>query len=112
MFLASPAASWPQAPVAVGAPLVFLGVRFMLLTLDSEIRECYRHAAECIRSADQSRDWLTKQDFLDMEERWLCLARNYEFAEQLSNFSKPCGNRQRQNPQKQSFGGPYPVGEL
>jgi hypothetical protein len=84
----------------------------MLLTLVSEIREYYRHAAECIRSADQSRDWLTKQDFLDMEKRWLCLARNYEFAEQLSNFSEPCGNRQRQNPQKQSFGGPYPVGEL
>jgi hypothetical protein len=84
----------------------------MLLTLASEIRECYRHAAECGCRADQSRDLLTKQDFLDMEKRWLCLARNYQFAEQLSNFSKPSGNRQGQNPQKQSFGGPYPVGEL
>ena len=84
----------------------------MLQTLDSEIHECYRHAAECSRSADQSRDWLTKQNFIEMEKRWLCLARSYEFAEQLSNFSKPCGNSQRQNPQKHSFGGPYPVGEL
>jgi hypothetical protein len=84
----------------------------MLLTLDSEIRECHRHAAECSCSADQSRDSLTKQDFLDMQKRWLCLARSYEFAEQLSNFSKPFGSRQRQNPQKHSFGGPYPAGEL
>jgi hypothetical protein len=83
----------------------------MLQTLDSEIHECYRHAAECSRSADQSRDWLTKQDFIEIEKRWLCLASSYEFAEQLSNFSEPFRNRQRQNPQKQSFGGPL-VGGL
>jgi len=41
----------------------------MLQSLDSEIRECYRHAAECSRSADRSRDLLTNQDFLDMEKR-------------------------------------------
>jgi hypothetical protein len=58
-------------------------------TVDSEIRECYLHAAECHRSADQSCDWAARQDFLEMEKRWLRLARNYEFAQQLSNFSKP-----------------------
>jgi hypothetical protein len=81
----------------------------MLLTLDSEIRECYRHAAECSCSADQSRDSLTKQDFLDMQKRWLCLARSYEFAEQLSNFSEPLRNGQ--NPQKAFIWRPFPVGE-
>ena len=45
----------------------------MLQKLDSEIRECYRHAAECSRRADESQDSLTKQDFLDAEKRWLCL---------------------------------------
>jgi len=61
----------------------------MLQTFDSEIRECYRHATECSRSADQSRDSLTKQDFLDMERRWLCLAHSYEFAERLWNLTEP-----------------------
>ena len=61
----------------------------MRQTLDSEIRDCYLHAAECRRSADQSRDRAARQDFLEMEKRWLRLAGNYEFAEQLSNFSTP-----------------------
>jgi hypothetical protein len=60
----------------------------MLQKLDSEIRECYRHAAECSRSAGQNRDLFNKQDLLDMEKRWLCLARSYEFAERLSNFTE------------------------
>jgi hypothetical protein len=86
------------APSGVSAPgarwlslllFVLLRARFMHQTLDSEIRECYLHAAECHRSADQSRDWAARQDFLEMAKRWLRLARNYEFAEQLSNFSKP-----------------------
>jgi hypothetical protein len=68
----------------------------MLQTLDSEIRECYRHARECSRSADQSRDSLTKQDFLDMERRWLCLAHSYEFTERLWNLNEPFRKRKRQ----------------
>ena len=32
-----------------------LGVRFMLQTLDSEIREYFRHTAERSRRADESR---------------------------------------------------------
>ena len=73
----------------------------MLQKLDSEIRECYRHAAECSRSADQDRDLFKKQDFLDMEKRWLCLARSYEFAERLSNFTQPVRRRKRQKPENQ-----------
>ena len=60
----------------------------MLQKLDSEIRECYRHAVECSRSADESRDSLTKQEFLEMARRWLSLAHSYEFAEQLSDFTE------------------------
>jgi hypothetical protein len=57
-------------------------------TLDSEIGECYLHAAEYHRSADWRRDWAARQDFLEMQRDCLSLS-NYEFAEQLSNFSKP-----------------------
>ena len=38
----------------------------MLQKLDSEIRECYRHAVECSRNADESHDSSTKQEFLEM----------------------------------------------
>ena len=30
-----------------------------------------------------------RQDFLDMERRWLSLARSYEFAERLASFPTP-----------------------
>ena len=41
-----------------------------------------------LASAPRARDSdATKQDFLDVEQRWLSLARSYEFAERLSNFT-------------------------
>ena len=76
----------------------------MLQTLDSEICECYRHAAECSRSAAQSRDSLTKQDFLD---NWLFLARGYEFADRLRNFAEPSNRRNRKRIQEVAFGTPF-----
>ena len=90
----------------VGAPLYVLGVRFMLQTLDSEISECYLHAAKCSCSAAQSRDPLTKQDFLDMQRRWLCLAHSYEFAELLWNFTEPFRRRNRQKIQEATLDAP------
>jgi hypothetical protein len=62
----------------------------MLQKLDGEIRECYRHAAECSRSADQNHDLFKKKDFLDMEKRWLCLARSYEFCGTAVEFHRAC----------------------
>jgi hypothetical protein len=79
----------------------------MLQTLESEICECYRHAAECTRSAAQSREPLTKQDFLDMERRWLFLARGYEFADRLWNFAEPSNRRNRKRIQEVAFGAPF-----
>jgi hypothetical protein len=61
----------------------------MLQTLDSEIRECFRHAAERSRRADESRVSFAKQDFLGCGVALLCLARSYAFAEWLSNFTEP-----------------------
>jgi hypothetical protein len=59
----------------------------MLQKLTDEIAECYRHARECRERAKQSPDPATKEDFFNMERRWLSLARNYEFAERLSRFT-------------------------
>ena len=38
---------------------------------DNEIRECYEHAEECRRRAEYAADNATKQDYLDLERRWL-----------------------------------------
>ena len=59
----------------------------MLLKLTNEISECYRRAEEARQRAMASTDAATKVDYLDMERRWLFLARSYEFSERLSSFS-------------------------
>jgi hypothetical protein len=59
----------------------------MLRNLSEEIRECYRHAEDCARQAAAQTCPNLKQNFLDMERRWMSLARSYEFTEQLTDFS-------------------------
>jgi len=59
----------------------------MLLKLSNEISECYRNAEEARRRAEASVDVATRADYLDMERRWLFLARSYELSERLSSFT-------------------------
>lgn len=67
----------------------------MLNNLSEQIRDCYAHAEECSRKAAAQTDPLLKQDFLDMEKRWLSLAKSYELSERLDEFSG--ANRQTAN---------------
>jgi hypothetical protein len=46
----------------------------LLQKLSSEILECYRHADECRQRAKEALTDGARQDFLDMEQRWLSLA--------------------------------------
>jgi hypothetical protein len=55
----------------------------MLQRLSDDIRECYLRADECRRQADETDDPSRSQFYLDMERRWLLLARSRAFAEQL-----------------------------
>ena len=59
----------------------------MLNNLSEQIRNCYQHAEDCARKAAEQPDPQLKQDFLDLEKRWLLLARSFEFNERLSDFS-------------------------
>jgi predicted AAA+ superfamily ATPase len=59
----------------------------MLNNLSDQIRECLRHAEDCARQAAAQSDPNLKDDFLDMERRWLLLARSYDFTERLNDFS-------------------------
>ena len=58
----------------------------VLQNVSEEIRECYQHAEDCARRAAAERNPRIKQDFLDMQQRWLRLARSFEFAQRLNTF--------------------------
>jgi hypothetical protein len=60
----------------------------MLVGLSDQVRECLRHAEGCARQAEAQSDPRLRQDFLEMEARWLKLARSYELTERLADFSK------------------------
>jgi len=63
------------------------GTHAMLNNLSGQIRECLQHAEDCARQAAAQSCPKLKADFLDMERRWLFLARSYEFTERLTDFS-------------------------
>jgi hypothetical protein len=53
-----------------------------------EIRECHEFADECRRLADETDNPSIRRCYLEMAERWLHLAHNPAFLEQISNFKK------------------------
>lgn len=59
----------------------------MLQNLSVQIRECLGHAEDCAHQAKSEADPQLRQDFLDLEQRWLKLARSYEFADRLEAFA-------------------------
>ena len=65
----------------------------MLESLSEQIRKCYEHAEECARKAAAQIDPALKQDFFDMGQRWLSLARSFEFSRRLGDFSAEAGRR-------------------
>jgi hypothetical protein len=61
----------------------------MLQNLSKDIRECYLRAEQCKRLAEGALTPSAKEEYFAMERRWLSLARSYEFAERLSDFTRP-----------------------
>ena len=60
----------------------------MLQNLSEEIRECLRRAEQCKQLSKTVLSASAVEDYLNMEHRWLTLARSYEFAERLSRFTE------------------------
>jgi hypothetical protein len=59
---------------------------------NEKTRECLRRADDCARHAAAQTDPKLRQDFLDMQGRWLRLASSYELGERLTtstNSIKP-----------------------
>ena len=61
----------------------------MLNNLSEQVRDCLQRAEDCARQASAHTCPKLKADFLDLERRWLALARSYEFSDRLGDF---CGN--------------------
>lgn len=58
----------------------------MLLKLSDQISECLSLAADARERANVVTDPRRKEDFLDMERRWLRLVESYRFVEQAARF--------------------------
>jgi hypothetical protein len=67
--------------------------RFSAGHLSEDIRECYQLAKDCAVRAKAEVDPQLRQDFLDMERRWLFLARSYEFTRRIGRFARPRESR-------------------
>jgi hypothetical protein len=60
----------------------------MLNNLSEQIRDCLQHAEDCARKAAAQPDGSQlRQDFLDMERRWLVLVQSYDLTQRLGDFS-------------------------
>src|SRR5262249_15478767 len=60
----------------------------MLNNLSDQIRECLEHAEDCARRAAERPDGSPlKQDFLNLEKRWLDLSRSFQLGERLDDFT-------------------------
>lgn len=60
----------------------------MLNNLSEQLRRCYHNADEAKRKAEAATDPALQADFLEMEKRWLALARSYAFTESLGTFTE------------------------
>ncbi|MBO0751739.1 MAG: PAS domain S-box protein, partial [Bradyrhizobiaceae bacterium] len=87
----------------------------MLSKLNEQVEAC-RHHAHCSRlRADGTDDAARKEDFLEMEKRWLNLARGYErlcgLAEADSEWRRWIDRRVQLGDATENASGPGPVGQ-
>ena len=59
----------------------------MFERLIEQARACYGHAADARQKAEAAADPESKASLLDIEKRWLALARSYELIESLGDAS-------------------------
>jgi len=85
VFCFSQSRSWYK--ICCTRPAEPCGVGVVLNNLSAQVGGCLQHAEDCARKATAQTDPQLKQDYLDLERRWLFLARSYEFTERLTDFS-------------------------
>jgi hypothetical protein len=65
----------------------------MLENPSEKVRNCLRHAEQCGHRAKIEPDPNLARDYLDMERRWLSLARSYQFSESFNVFQQEKARR-------------------
>jgi len=65
----------------------------MLSRLDEDQKEALERAAECRRKADNARFPDVRDEYLDMEQRWLRLVDSYEMLLRLRTFANDPARR-------------------
>jgi hypothetical protein len=64
-----------------------------LRQISEEIADCYWGAEQARIQAKHAHDPALRKESLDMERRWIALARSYEFIESLSDPHEPNDSR-------------------
>jgi two-component sensor histidine kinase/PAS domain-containing protein len=59
----------------------------VLQQLSEQVRDCHRRAADAKAQAGAIADPALKRSYLDLEDRWLFLARSHAFTESLQDFA-------------------------
>ena len=65
----------------------------MLRKVPDQIAWCYQRARECCARAADGTNEADKQGFLDLERRWLMLARSYELSERVTDYTNKIAHR-------------------
>jgi PAS domain S-box-containing protein len=68
----------------------------VLHKLSDQIRACHERAAEAERRAEAAVDPALKADYSRAAERWISLARNYEFTDRIADFTSTMSGRLRE----------------
>ena len=66
----------------------------MVKTISEHISMCEKRAAECRANAAASLDPLLNRELLDMEQRWLNIARSYAYFRDLEEYLLELHNNQ------------------
>jgi hypothetical protein len=67
----------------------------MLGKVQDQIAYCHQRAGECRAKAADGYDEVAKQDLLDLERRWLMLARSYELSDRFTDYTNEVERRLR-----------------
>jgi len=58
----------------------------MLQKLAEKVADCHRRARDARERADGATDAVVRQDYLDLEHRWMKLAESYQFTQRVADF--------------------------
>ena len=71
----------------------------MLQRLSAQVRACHERAAEAKSKAEATADPAVKADLLEMERRWLALARDHAYTERLGDFTAAMSGTRHELPE-------------